>query len=100
MCAIACILHEDYGDECVQQLRGMCAFALRDVNRKRLVLARDRAGVKTALLCSLPRPLLLSYPLLHHLRALDDYLTTNPVGGAGGPVFRVLGPMTVASARG
>ena len=42
------ILHayEEWGDGCVHRLRGMFAFALYDQNRRRLLLARDRIGIK------------------------------------------------------
>lgn len=39
-------LYEDYGEECVQYLRGMFAFAIWDNNKKKLILARDRVGIK------------------------------------------------------
>lgn len=42
------ILHayEEYGEDCVQHLRGMFAFAIWDGEKKRLFLARDRVGIK------------------------------------------------------
>ncbi len=38
--------YEEYGDECVEHLRGMFTFALWDRNRQRLLAARDRFGKK------------------------------------------------------
>ena len=42
------ILHtyEHYGLDCVQHLRGMFAFAIWDQSKRRLLLARDRLGIK------------------------------------------------------
>jgi asparagine synthase (glutamine-hydrolysing) len=42
------ILHayEQYGDNCVDHLRGMFAFAIWDRRRQRLFAARDRVGIK------------------------------------------------------
>jgi asparagine synthase (glutamine-hydrolysing) len=38
--------YEEYGDRCVQQFRGMFAFAIWDRRRRRLFIARDRLGIK------------------------------------------------------
>lgn len=39
-------LYEEYGDDFVLHLNGMFGFALWDVQRKRLIIGRDRVGIK------------------------------------------------------
>lgn len=46
--------YEEYGDACVERLRGMFAFAVHDMRRRRVVLARDRLGEKPLYLADAP----------------------------------------------
>lgn len=39
-------LYEEYGERCVEKLRGMFAFSIWDERRQTMLLARDRVGIK------------------------------------------------------
>lgn len=39
-------LYEELGEDCVKKLRGMFGFAIWDEKKKKLLLARDRVGIK------------------------------------------------------
>jgi asparagine synthase (glutamine-hydrolysing) len=65
-------LYEDYEVGCLDHLRGMFAFALWDSRRRRLLLARDRLGIKPLFYRLEPHRLLFA----SELRALRELATT------------------------
>lgn len=85
-------LYEEHGERLVERLRGMFAFAIWDTKRRRLLLARDRVGMKplyyyrdgTRLLFGSEIKSLLARPGLDldiDVQALDDYLTFGVIPG-------------------
>jgi asparagine synthase (glutamine-hydrolysing) len=85
-------LYEEDGPDLVQRLRGMFAFALWDRPKRRLLLARDRLGIKPLylyrdgeklLFASEPKALLVypRVPAVVDPAALEDYLTFGMVPG-------------------
>ncbi|HEU4652542.1 MAG TPA: asparagine synthase (glutamine-hydrolyzing) [Steroidobacteraceae bacterium] len=84
-CEIIIALYEKYGDDCVQHLRGMFAFALWDQKRQKLLVARDHLGQKPlyyahderGFVCASEIKSLLARPGFAprmNLAALDQYL--------------------------
>jgi len=79
-------LYEEHGDDFLHYLNGMFAIALWDNRRKRLLLARDRAGIKplyfahtgSQLLFASEIKSLLAHPTIHrtpNYRALYHYFS-------------------------
>jgi asparagine synthase (glutamine-hydrolysing) len=46
--------YEEYGDKCFEKFEGMFTFAIWDSNDRRLILARDRHGIKGLFYTQLP----------------------------------------------
>src|SRR3954465_9235118 len=64
-------LYEELGAECVQRFRGMFAFALWDARKRRLLLARDRLGVKALYYARAPPGLLFASEIKSLLSSPD-----------------------------
>ena len=84
--------YEQWGDDCVTRLRGMFAFAIWDAERRRLLLARDRLGIKPLywarqgdrlIFASEIKSILASglVPARANERALPELLSTRSVAG-------------------
>jgi asparagine synthase (glutamine-hydrolysing) len=91
-------LYEDMGERLVDELRGMFAFAIWDARRRRLLLARDRIGLKPLYYCHDGDRLLFGSEIKAILaapgvsrdidhRAVEEYLTFGFVTG-GRSIFR------------
>ena len=82
---------EAWGEQCLQRLRGMFAFAIWDRNRQTLFLARDRLGVKPMHYAVTDDGWLL---FGSELKSLLAY-TGNGGHGAGGSLRRDIDPLAV-----
>lgn len=85
-------LYEELGERVVERLRGMFAFAIWDTKRNRLLLARDRVGIKplyyyhdgNRLLFGSEIKAILACAGLNldiDVQSLDDYLTFGVIPG-------------------
>ncbi len=99
--------YEADGPACVERLRGMFAFAILDERRRRLLLARDRAGIKPLVYAWDGRRLLFGSEIKAILQdphvdrdldqeALGDYLTYHYVP-APRTIFRAVRKLPPAS---
>lgn len=66
-------LYEDYGEDFVHQLRGMFAIALWDNRERRLLLVRDRMGIKPLYYSQQPKRLLFGSELKCLLQVPGTY---------------------------
>jgi asparagine synthase (glutamine-hydrolysing) len=93
--------YEQWGERCVDRFRGMFAFAVWDSARRRLLLARDRLGVKPLYYAEIPGQGIVfgseikslledpAVPRDWRPEAIDDYLTLLYVP-APGTIYRAV----------
>jgi asparagine synthase (glutamine-hydrolysing) len=81
-------LYEEMGERCVERLRGMFAFAIWDENARRLVLARDRLGIKPLYFALTPDGVLFASEIK---ALLASGLVRRKLDAAGLRVFLQLG---------
>ena len=86
-------LYEQHGEACFERLRGMFACAVWDERRGRLLLARDRFGIKPLYVAAVPAGLAFASEIAPlqalgasaevNRQALADFLTLGYVPGEG-----------------
>ena len=93
-------LYEEYGTEFLNLLNGMFGFAIWDTQRKRLLVARDRLGIKPMYFAETPNALLFASEMKSILAtgalqtdldesALFDYLTLYYIPGEKTPFRQI-----------
>ena len=97
-CDTEVILHqyEEQGDTCVKTFNGMFAFALWDKTKRRLLLARDRMGIKPLYYAQTNNGLAFASELKALLHLPGVHRTINPDALSAYLSFRyVPGPLTI-----
>jgi len=85
-CEVLVHLYEEYGDEVAEHAHGMFAFAIFDAQRRQLLLARDRLGIKPLFIAETADTVVFGSEIksiLHEpsvdrsldLQAVDEFLT-------------------------
>lgn len=77
-CDVIIQAYRCFGDDFVQHLDGMFAFALFDKARQRLILARDRLGIKPLFLAKLAQGIAFASEIKALLPFFDKTPTVNP----------------------
>src|SRR5579862_2282690 len=73
-------LYEEFGNDCVQKLRGMFAFAIYDQRHRKLLLARDRLGKKPLHYALVNSSLLFGSEIKALLAVAPELKETDPEG--------------------
>jgi asparagine synthase (glutamine-hydrolysing) len=81
-------LYEEFGDQCVEKLRGMFAFAIWDSRAKKLLLARDRLGIKPLYYALTPKCIIFASEIK---ALLESELVPRKLNGAGLSTYLELG---------
>ena len=81
-------LYEEFGDQCAEKLRGMFAFAIWDSRAKKLLLVRDRLGIKPLYYALLPESIIFASEIK---AMLESELVPRKLNGAGLSAYLELG---------
>ena len=73
-------LYEDLGEKCLDELRGMFAFAILDRSKRRLFVARDRVGIKPLYYTATKNCLLFASEIKALLQDAEVLPEANPSG--------------------
>jgi asparagine synthase (glutamine-hydrolysing) len=81
-------MYEEFGDRCVEKLRGMFAFAIWDSRANKLLLVRDRLGIKPLYYALMPESIIFASEIK---ALLVSELVPRKLNGAGLGAYLALG---------